>query len=169
MSSSTMTNFQKVKQFNDAFDTERVSEMSNNIFDQKPDMIKLCLSLIKEEVQELEDAINDKDMVETRDALADILYVVYGMQYRLGIKADDDFTIVHDSNMSKLCSSEDEAIKTVEWYKQEYENGNKPYDTPIYEKLNYKDNNGNEKWVVKNKSTGKVLKSINYTPVKWDD
>ena len=157
-----MTNFQKVKEFNDAFDTERVNSIQNNVFDTHKDMVKLCYSLIEEEVQELKDAIKDKDMVEVRDALSDILYVVYGMQYRLGIQGDEDFNIVHSSNMSKLCTSEQEAQDTVSWYKTEFDAGRKPYDTPYYEKLETQN-----KWVVKNKSTGKVLKSINYTPVSW--
>jgi len=159
---SKKTNFEKVKEFNDAFNTERVQNIIPEVFDDKPDMVKLCLSLIKEEVQELEDAINDKDIVETRDALADILYVVYGMQYRLGINGDKDFNIVHSSNMSKLCYYEKEAQETVKWYEEEFKEGRQPYDSPFYEKLE-----NQNRWVVKNKTTGKVLKSINYTPVKW--
>lgn len=166
MSNQPMTNYQKVKEFNDAFNTERVPSITPSTFDTHPGMVKLCLALIKEEVDELEDAVNGKDMVEVRDALSDILYVVYGMQYRLGIKGDEDFDIVHSSNMSKLCSTEEEAIKTVEWYNDQFEMGKLQYDTPYYEKLDHLVN-GQEKWVVKNRSTGKVLKSINYTPVKW--
>lgn len=161
-----MTNFEKVQEFNDAFATERVESITETVFDTHPSMVKLCLSLIQEEVHELEDAVNAKDMTEVRDALADILYVVYGMQYRLGIQGDEDYAIVHNSNMSKLCVSEDEAKQTIDWYKKEYLEGNKPYDTPYYEKLQHLVN-GQERWVVKNKSTGKVLKSINYTPVSW--
>lgn len=156
------TNFDKVKEFNDAFNTERNNEITNTVFDDKPDMVKLCLSLIQEEVHELEDAVAAKDMDEVRDALSDILYVVYGMQYRLGINGDEDFNIVHNSNMSKLCNSEEEAIKTVSWYEEQYKKNKLQYDSPYYTKLENK-----TLWVVKNKSTGKVLKSINYQPVKW--
>lgn len=159
-----LTNFEKAKEFNDAFNTERVLNMSDTIFDKKPEMVKLCLSLIQEEVHELEDAIIAKDMDEVRDALSDILYVVYGMQYRLGINGDSDYDIVHSSNMSKLCSSEIEAQKTVSWYKTAFKEGRSLYDSPYYEKIQ-----NTNKWVVKNNSTGKVLKSINYTPVKWQD
>jgi predicted HAD superfamily Cof-like phosphohydrolase len=161
---STLSNFVKVKEFNDAFQNRTLDKLTKTKYETEKDIISLCLSLIEEEVQELKDAIADKDPVETRDALADILYVTYGMQYRLGIKGDDDFAIVHSSNMSKLCVSEEEARETVEWYEREFAEGKKPYDTPYYEKVP-----GLERWVIKNRSTGKVLKSINYTPVKWID
>jgi predicted HAD superfamily Cof-like phosphohydrolase len=160
----TLSNFEKVKEFNDAFQNRSLDKLTAAEFETEKDIVQLCLSLIEEEVQELKDAIADKDPVETRDALADILYVTYGMQYRLGIRGDDDFAIVHSSNMSKLCVSEEEAQETVAWYEREFAEGKKPYDTPYYEKVP-----GLERWVIKNRSTGKVLKSINYTPVKWMD
>jgi predicted HAD superfamily Cof-like phosphohydrolase len=161
---SNLSNFEKVKEFNDAFQNRSLNNLSKETFETEKDIVSLCLSLIEEEVQELKDAIAEKDPVETRDALSDILYVTYGMQYRLGIKGDDDFVIVHSSNMSKLCVSEEEAQETVAWYEREFAEGKKPYDTPYYEKVP-----GLERWVIKNRSTGKVLKSINYTPVKWED
>jgi predicted HAD superfamily Cof-like phosphohydrolase len=164
MSKSKLSNFEKVKEFNDAFQNRSLSCLTKETFETEKDVVSLCLSLIEEEVQELKDAISEKDPVETRDALADILYVVYGMQYRLGIQGDDDFAIVHSSNMSKLCVSEEEAQETVAWYEKEFAEGKKPYDTPYYEKVP-----GLERWVIKNRSTGKILKSINYTPVKWCD
>ena len=71
---------------------------------------------------------------------------------------DQAYEIVHSSNMSKLCQSEEEAQETVAWYQREYKEGRKPYDSPYY----YQGELG--QWIVKNRSTGKVLKSINYTP-----
>ena len=85
------------------------------------------------------------------------------MQYRLGIDGNKDFDIVHSSNMSKLCNNEEEAIVTVDNYKQKYSSGSSPYDSPYYEKLKHKN-----KWVIKNKTTGKVLKNINYKKVKFE-
>ena len=81
------------------------------------------------------------------------------------MKYDSDkiFTIVHDSNMSKLCTSEIEAKITVEKYQKDYLSGKSPYDSVYYYKLN-----GNELYVIKNKSSGKALKSINYKAVKLD-
>jgi hypothetical protein len=93
-------------------------------------------------------------MLETVDALTDIMYVVLGMGYSLNIDLDKSFNIVHESNMSKMCSSEEKAIQTVEWYKK---NDNR-YDTPTYRK------NSNGNFIVYNESTRKILKSIDYTP-----
>ena len=120
------------------------------------------MDLIREEMRELEEAVEQKNIVEVRDALADILYVVYGMQDTLGIDGDNDYSIVHNSNMSKFCVSEEEATKTVHSYQERYNKGEVPYDSPYTHFLK-----NQNKWVVKNRSTGKVLKSINYTPVKW--
>lgn len=156
------SNYNKVQDFNKSFGMKRNESHQPNLFTSDPDLVKLRLDLITEEVSELQDAVKNHDFVEVRDALADILYVVYGMQDAFGINGDADFSIVHDSNMSKLCSSKEEAIKTVESYKKKYENGTSPYDTPYYYYLEEQ-----KKWVVKNKSTGKALKSINYTKVNF--
>ena len=62
----------------------------------------LRLSLIKEELLELTDAIKDKDLIEVADALTDILYVTYGAGHAFGINLDKCFEEVQKSNMSKL-------------------------------------------------------------------
>ena len=156
------SNYNKVQDFNKSFGMKRHESHQPNLFTSDPDLVKLRLDLITEEVSELQDAVKNHDFVEVRDALADILYVVYGMQDAFGINGDADFSIVHDSNMSKLCSSEEEAIKTVKSYEEKYKNSTSPYDTPYYYYLEEQ-----KKWVVKNKSTGKALKSINYTKVDF--
>ena len=61
-----------------------------------------------------------------------------------------------------LVKTEEEAKKTVEDYKIKYKEGKSPYDSP-----NYKKSEDNIHYIVYNESTGKVLKSINYTPVKF--
>ena len=157
------SNFEKVKEFNQTFGMISNNQLQPDVLTNNPDLVKLRLALITEEVQELQDAIKDNDFIEVRDAIADILYVVYGMADAFGINADDDFNLVHTSNMSKVCNTEEEAINTVEDYKKRFERGETPYDTPYYE---YKEDIG--KWIVKNKSTGKTLKSINYNPVKFE-
>ena len=75
-----------------------------------------------------------------------------------GINADDAFDLVHRSNMSKLCSTEKEAQETVEFYKKDGR-----YDSPDY-RLAPND----QDYVVFNKSTKKILKSINYKPVSFE-
>ena len=63
---------------------------------------KLRLDLIKEEFDELKDAIDKKDLLEVADALTDILYVTYGAGHAFGIDLDKCFEEVQNSNMSKL-------------------------------------------------------------------
>jgi predicted HAD superfamily Cof-like phosphohydrolase len=93
-----MTNFLKVKEFMKTFGQEVLSKPT--FPDNK--IIKLRLDLIKEELNELEDAIKNKNLVEIADALTDILYVTYGAGHAFGINLDSCFDEVQNSNMSKL-------------------------------------------------------------------
>ncbi len=93
-----MTNFEKVGVFMKIFGQEVKIESSFST-----DKINnLRLNLIKEELGELEDAINKRDLVEVADALTDILYVTYGAGHAFGIDLDKCFSEVQNSNMSKL-------------------------------------------------------------------
>ena len=93
-----MTNFEKVGTFMKTFGQEVKSKPSLST-----DKINnLRLSLIKEELDELKDAIHKKDLVEVADALTDILYVTYGAGHSFGINLDRCFDEVQNSNMSKL-------------------------------------------------------------------
>ncbi len=93
-----MTNFQKVKTFMEtfgqdvksspSFSTEKINELRYN--------------LIKEELDELKQAFENKDLLEVADALTDILYVTYGAGHAFGINLDRCFEEVQNSNMSKL-------------------------------------------------------------------
>src|SRR5688500_18271694 len=84
------------------------------------DRCKLRVALIAEELKELEVAILEKDIVEVADALCDIQYVLSGaiLEFGLGEKFNALFEEVQRSNMSKACSSEEEARKTVDYNKQ---------------------------------------------------
>lgn len=148
-----LTNFRKVQNFNKCFGVERYETPQLNVCVENPKLVKFRMGLIHEEVMELEDAIKNNDFEEVVDALSDILYVVYGMGDCIGVDLDKTFQIVHSSNMTKLCKTEEEAKETVNWYKQ-----NK---LDVYPEPDYKKGNG-DYYVVYNKSTGKVLKSINY-------
>lgn len=154
-----MSNFDKVLEFNKAFDIITHTIPNTKIFVEEKKLLEHRLSLIIEEVKELQDAIREKDFVETIDALTDILYVTLGAFTAIGINADDAFDIVHKSNMSKLCASEDIAIKTVAHYKKYFV---ERYDTPIYRKAN-----DGKNWVVLNSTTNKILKNIHYTPANF--
>lgn len=93
-----MTNFNKVWQFMHAFgqDTLMKPTLPND------DLAQLRLDLIQEEVDELQEALDAKDIVEIADALTDILYVTYGAGHAFGIDLDTCFNEVQRSNMSKL-------------------------------------------------------------------
>src|SRR5205814_2264779 len=92
-------------------------KINSSVFNDDPNTIISCMKLIKEEVSELEVAVQNKDYVETVDALCDIAYVVLGMAARIGIDFDKAFNLVHDNNMSKLCLTEIEAQDSVQHYK----------------------------------------------------
>ena len=96
-----MTNFEKVGVFMKTFGQEVKSKPSLS-----SDKINtLRVNLIEEEVNELKDAIKNKDLKETIDALTDILYVAYGAGHAFGINLDKCFDEVQSSNMSKLDSN----------------------------------------------------------------
>ena len=93
-----MTNYEKVGIFMKTFGQEVKLDPSFST-----DKInKLRLSLIKEELEELSDAMNKKNLLEVADALTDILYVTYGAGHAFGINLDKCFDEVQSSNMSKL-------------------------------------------------------------------
>ena len=95
-----MTNFESVKKFMQTFGQEVKTKA-----DFPNDKItKLRLDLIREELSELEEAIEKKDIKEVADALTDILYVTYGAGHAFGINLDRCFEEVQNSNMSKLGS-----------------------------------------------------------------
>ncbi len=93
-----MTNFDKVGTFMKTFGQEVKTKPSFST-----DKInKLRLDLIKEELAELTEAMNNNDLLEVADALTDILYVTYGAGHAFGIDLDKCFDEVQNSNMSKL-------------------------------------------------------------------
>lgn len=114
---------------------------------------KLRVALIAEELKELEVAILEKDIVGVADALADIQYVLSGaiLEFGLGDKFKALFEEVQRSNMSKACNTEEEAIRTVNHYKEK--DGTECY---------YKQADG--KWLVYRTSDNKTIKSIGYSP-----
>ena len=95
-----MTNFEKVGLFMRTFGQEvkKKSELSSEKINS------LRLNLIKEELDELNKAMSENDILEVADALTDILYVTYGAGHAFGIDLDKCFDEVQSSNMSKLGS-----------------------------------------------------------------
>ena len=96
-----MSNFKKVEHFMNTFGQEVKKKAE---FPDK-NIVDLRLNLIKEELDELHDAIKKRDIIEVADALTDILYVTYGAGHAFGINLDECFTEVQNSNMSKLAEN----------------------------------------------------------------
>ena len=93
-----MTNFEKVGEFMKTFGQEVKSKSS--LSSAKINILRI--NLIEEELDELKQAINQKNLLEVADALTDILYVTYGAGHAFGINLDKCFEEVQNSNMSKL-------------------------------------------------------------------
>ena len=93
-----MTNFEKVRVFMKTYGQE-VKDKAG-LSDARTN--KLRIDLIKEELEELTEAMQDENLLEVADALTDILYVTYGAGHAFGIDLDKCFEEVQNSNMSKL-------------------------------------------------------------------
>ena len=93
-----MSNFNKVGIFMKTFG----QEVKNKPSFSSDKINKLRIDLIKEELEELTEGMNNNDLLEVADALTDILYVTYGAGHALGIDLDKCFDEVQNSNMSKL-------------------------------------------------------------------
>jgi len=111
----------------------------------------LRVLLIREELEELEEAIHQKDLIEVADALTDILYVTIGsfLEFGLGKIVPKLFKEVQRSNMTKFCKNEDEAKLQVEVYKT------RNLDAGYYPVDDY--------FILYNKATGKTIKNRDYS------
>lgn len=151
--------FECVGDFHTQFGHPKPDSIQSNVFQENPQLVVFRLSLIDEEVRELHQACRDSNMTEVIDALADILYVVYGMGQALGINLDQAFKIVHESNMSKLCRNEQEAIDTLAHYKTLSDFSNLD--------IRYRLAQDGKHFVVYNAETGKILKNKYYIPADF--
>jgi len=116
---------------------------------------ELRINLLREEVDELEEAWKDGNLTEVADAFADIEYVLKGAIIESGMQGiiSKVFKAVHDTNMKKLCSSLEEAKATADWYKSQGE-GKMGYDSVTIE--------GNTYWRVFRNSDKKTKKPKDY-------
>ena len=117
-----------------------------------PERSALRVSLLAEELKELEAAIADNDLTEVADALCDLQYVLAGavLEFGLGERFKSLFEEVQRSNMSKACESEEEAKATVAHYEGQ--------GTPCH----FEEKEG--KFLVYRTADRKTLKSVNYSP-----
>lgn len=117
------------------------------------DRCQLRVALLSEELEELKKAIADKDIVEVADALCDLQYVLSGaiLEFGLGEHFKALFEEVQRSNMSKACSSREEAEATARYYRQE-----RGFESYIREEDGH--------FLVYREGDHKTLKSVNYSP-----
>lgn len=150
------TNFEQVLVYCTEFTLEKHMSFKyiNNC-----ELIMATLECINNNLKKLEKhSKNSKNYIKTIKYLGAILYYSYKMSALLGTDMDAAFALVHENNMSKLCSTEQEAIDSAEWYKSQIEKLG--YESPTYRLAP-----DNTHWVVYNESTKKILKSIKWKPV----
>jgi predicted HAD superfamily Cof-like phosphohydrolase len=113
----------------------------------------LRISLLAEELKELQEAVDNDDLTEVADALCDLQYVLSGaiLEFGLGEKFKELFDEVHRSNMSKACKTVEEADRTIEHYKN-----------TANTESHHKEIDG--LFLVYRTADNKTLKSVNYSP-----
>ncbi len=160
-----ITNFKQIKSYCNVVKNNlslQLLPIAQNLEEQK----RIVLIRINENYKLLESyclpSASTKDFETIANHINYILLWVYCYAYLSGVDADADFAIVHDSNMSKLCDTENDAMITVADYIKKYVAGTSPYDSPYYYELPELG-----KWIVKNKSSGKALKNIKYRKVDF--
>jgi len=113
----------------------------------------LRISLLAEELKELQQAVDDNDLIEVADALCDLQYVLAGaiLEFGLGEKFKELFDEVHRSNMSKACKTLEEANLTIQHYKNTAKTD-----------AHHQEEDG--LFLVYRTADNKTLKSVNYSP-----
>jgi predicted HAD superfamily Cof-like phosphohydrolase len=149
---SSLYNDNTFERINMNIETFRTFNVENTKAKIYLDLLLLDLNMLNRNLFE------NKDYYSAQNTLTNILRNTYILGIFFGINIDQSFEIVHSSNMSKVCQTEQEAIDTVEWYKA----NETRYDSPAY-RLCY----DNQRYVVYNESTGKILKSIKYVPADF--
>lgn len=138
---------EQVQEFHEVFGHPVGTELE--AFTRERGLVRLAYK--QEEMEELGIAISGRDIVETFDAIGDLVYFAMGDVVELGGQKifDAIFTEIHRSNMSKACTTEGEALRTIEKYEKE---GLSCY----YAKVG-------KHYVCYNRNNDKVLKSVNYS------
>ena len=167
--SKTISNFNYIKLFSDELlGSDKKAVTFKSIVSKINDLyLKLEQECQNETIVFDDEHNNSKNSIETKIIIIshyiyNLLKYTYLLATMYTIDADSDFTIIHESNMSKLCDTEQDAKDTVADYEIKYKNGKSPYDSPYYYELPEL-----KKWIVKNKSSGKALKNIKYKEVTF--
>lgn len=152
-----MSNFHKVVVFNQAIGNEAGDKQNNDW-----EMLDKEAEMIQSELDELKQAIKERDINEVRDALCDIHVFAYGTHHKIGYNADADMHTVISSLYSRFCETEDDLQQTIAHHKSKGVlevtiHGEFPF---VYIKSadDYPD-----------APTGKFLKSVNYCEPKFNE
>ena len=149
----------ELNEYKEGFEKQNIlmEVMHNNIksVDYKKNLDEF-IGIIQNVNKEFPSIIESCNIDSLRINLCKLLYYVNKMGSYIGVNLDESFRIVHESNMSKVCETEELAKETVAWYLANDDR----YKTPNYRESEYG-------WVVYNEFTGKILKSIKYTPADF--
>lgn len=117
----------------------------------------LSIKLIKEELQELEDAYASGNLREVVDALGDLDVVLNGYMVRTGVHGPELAKRVFESNMSKVCKTEEDAVRGCQSYSIK---GIQTY---------YKESGDGQGWIIYRSEDGKFLKGPDFKVPNIDD
>ena len=153
---SQTSNFIKTLLFGNSFNVTPTTILDNFTDPSFYQIFNNYIDSLVEAYNNLEAETKAGSFTNTINSTLEVLYLTYVIGGLLGINLDKSIKMVHESNMSKICSSEAEAQQTVQWYKE----NETRYDSPCYRKSEFLDG-----YVVFNESTGKILKNVNYHAV----
>jgi predicted HAD superfamily Cof-like phosphohydrolase len=185
------TNFEIVcERINEQWTDDGVVIQSTIDYDamNNDEIAKAMMFPIYKWTQQLERRVFDKDFEGVQSSLTKILAMVYAVGARFRVDLDKSYDIVHSSNMTKFCLTEDLAQRTVESYEQKYQQLKEEHNYPdtgieediqkwqddlktrninVYDSASYRKSSDGKYFVVFNDSTKKILKSIEYTPADF--
>ena len=161
-----MTELERVYEWNALAGTEQHNDVTH--FLKECPAIKAAYEFIQEEFNELQDAINENDYTETLDALGDILVVVAGMCYRLGVNPEEVLKRVNDSNYSKFLPPKNKRQVDKEYELLAYRTIAKYKDDPRYSNVEIDAETGVVTGTTK-QGNKKILKGITFKEPKLSD
>lgn len=153
---SQTSNFIKTLLFGNSFNVTPKSFLDNLTDPSFNQIFNNYIESLVESYNSLEEETKARSFTNTINSTLEVIYLTYVIGTLIGVNLDKSIKMVHESNMSKICSSEAEAQQTVQWYKE----NETRYDSPCYRKSEFLDG-----YVVFNESTGKILKNVNYHAV----
>lgn len=151
----------RVAEFNRAFQIASPAVPQLHIFGEDPEFAKQQVDLVVAEARELQGAGGTGSLREVSCALANLVYTAYSVGLSFGIDLDRAFQAVHDSNMSTLCNTAEEAELSARWHRSQVPKGG-----PVPPVAVRRADDG-KRWVVHNEKTGEVLRSLAWHPADF--